>query len=83
MLDSALSVMSVFDANWIFTSEEAAKRPDGLREKIRQLRIRHEGKMLDGITLSMGIAAYPDRLGRRGIAATGGFSPLPIEIRRA
>jgi diguanylate cyclase (GGDEF)-like protein/PAS domain S-box-containing protein len=42
------------------TSEEAAKRSDGLREKIRQVRIRHEGKMLDGITLSMGVAAYPE-----------------------
>jgi diguanylate cyclase (GGDEF)-like protein len=40
-------------------AEEAAKRSEDLRVAIKKLRIRHEGKILDGITLSMGIAAFP------------------------
>jgi diguanylate cyclase (GGDEF)-like protein len=30
-----------------------------LRLAVKHLRIRHEAKVLDGITLSMGIAAFP------------------------
>jgi diguanylate cyclase (GGDEF)-like protein len=40
-------------------AEEAAKRSEDLRLAVKQLRIRHEAKVLDGITLSMGIAAFP------------------------
>jgi diguanylate cyclase (GGDEF)-like protein/PAS domain S-box-containing protein len=41
------------------TAEEAAKRSEGLRTAVKQLRVGHDGKLLDGITLSMGIAAFP------------------------
>jgi diguanylate cyclase (GGDEF)-like protein len=41
------------------TAEEAAKRSEGLRTAVKQLRVGHDGKLLDGITLSMGLAAFP------------------------
>jgi diguanylate cyclase (GGDEF)-like protein len=42
------------------TAAEAAKRSEGLRAAVKSLRIRHEGRVLDGITVSMGIAAFPE-----------------------
>jgi diguanylate cyclase (GGDEF)-like protein len=42
------------------TAEEAAKRSEDLRAAVKHIRVRHEGKVLDGITLSMGIAGFPE-----------------------
>jgi diguanylate cyclase (GGDEF)-like protein/PAS domain S-box-containing protein len=41
------------------SAEEAARRSEDLRVGIKQLRVRHQSKVLDGMTLSMGIAAFP------------------------
>jgi len=42
------------------TAQEAAKRSEALRDAVKQLRVPYEGRILDGITLSMGIAAFPE-----------------------
>jgi two-component system cell cycle response regulator len=42
------------------TAEETAKRSEDLRAAVKLLRVRHEGKVLDGITFSMGIAGFPE-----------------------
>lgn len=46
------------------TAEEAAKRSEELQVAVKLLRVRHEGKVLDGITLSMGIAGFPEHASR-------------------
>ena len=40
-------------------AEDAAKRSESLREAAKTLRVRHLGNVLDAITVSIGIAAYP------------------------
>jgi diguanylate cyclase (GGDEF)-like protein len=41
-------------------AEDAVRRSEGLREAARSLRARHLGNVLDAITVSIGIAAYPE-----------------------
>jgi len=36
------------------------QRAEELREEVKQLRVRHRGKALDKITLSLGVASYPE-----------------------
>jgi diguanylate cyclase (GGDEF)-like protein/PAS domain S-box-containing protein len=42
------------------TAEEAARRTEELRADIKQIRLLHEGKMLDPLSISAGVAAYPE-----------------------
>jgi diguanylate cyclase (GGDEF)-like protein/PAS domain S-box-containing protein len=48
------------------TAKEAAKRTEDLREAVKKLKIRRDGKVLNTITISAGIAAFPEH------AADGG-----------
>ena len=41
-------------------AEDAVRRSEGLREAARTLKARHLGNILDTITVSIGIAAYPE-----------------------
>ena len=41
-------------------AEDAVRRSEGLREAAKTLRARHLGNLLDAITVSIGIAAYPE-----------------------
>lgn len=40
--------------------EETRRRADDLRETVRALAVSHRGQLLDPVTLSIGIAAYPE-----------------------
>jgi diguanylate cyclase (GGDEF)-like protein len=42
------------------TAREAAKRTEDLRDTVKNLKIVHNGKVLNTITISAGIAAYPE-----------------------
>lgn len=39
--------------------EEAVYRAEELREEIKLLKVRHRGRMLDGVTVSIGAACFP------------------------
>jgi len=41
-------------------AEDAVRRSEGLREAAKTLRAHHLGNVLDAITISIGIAAYPE-----------------------
>jgi diguanylate cyclase (GGDEF)-like protein len=43
------------------TAQEAAKRSESLRQGVKKLTIAYGGKVLDKITVSIGIAAYPEQ----------------------
>jgi len=36
------------------------QRAEELREEVKQLRVRYRGKVLDKITLSIGVSSYPE-----------------------
>jgi diguanylate cyclase (GGDEF)-like protein len=42
------------------TLELAQRRADSLREQVRNMQIQHRGKVLRRVTVSMGLAAFPD-----------------------
>lgn len=43
--------------------EECVSRAEDLRESVRSLRIAHQGGMLDPVTISIGVAAFPEHGG--------------------
>ncbi len=42
------------------TQPDARQRMESLREAVKQLRVRHEDRLLDTLTLSIGVAAFPE-----------------------
>ena len=42
------------------SSAEALRRADQIRESFHRLGLSHQGKLLGSVTVSIGIAAYPD-----------------------
>jgi diguanylate cyclase (GGDEF)-like protein len=42
------------------TAKDAAKRADLLRLQAKKLKVRHQDQTLDPITLSIGVAAFPE-----------------------
>ncbi len=45
------------------SAENAVRRAEQLREATRQLRVPHQGLLLDPVTISVGVAAFPDHGG--------------------
>ncbi|MFZ0522614.1 MAG: diguanylate cyclase [Candidatus Acidiferrales bacterium] len=42
------------------TAKDAAKRAQALRSEAKKLTVRHQGQILDSVTLSVGVAAFPE-----------------------
>ena len=42
------------------SAKDAAKRAQALRSEAKKLAVRHQGQILDSVTLSVGVAAFPD-----------------------